>query len=156
MLKKSLLAAVAVVCISSPALADSKPWVFSWWPWHHSHTDFTKPYLTNGVDEHERQWDSKKWNPDVWIQQEKGANNLIQGFYDAGIIEDQKFHDDIPYLYVGPNFYKLGGYDQRRVVQSIDEAYSITNLETDDLFYIYDDYENEIIGIYTKHGVQFH
>ncbi len=156
MLKKALLTTVAVVCISSPALAASKPWVFSWWPGHFTNLDFTQRYLNNGVDAHENQWDHEKWNPDVWIQQKKDGANLMDGFYAAGIIVDQTFKNDIPYLHVGENFYKLGGYDQRRVIQSVDEIYSITNLESDDIFYIYDDRKHKIIGLYTKHGLQFH
>lgn len=158
MFKKVLFVAGAALLISSPALAKPKPWYFSWWLGQQEGIDFENRYknydLSLGSDAHDRQWDSKKWNPDVWIQQEKGGTELITGFYEAGILEDQTIEDDIPYLHVGPNFYNLSGYDQRRIVQSVDEVYDITNIETDDLFFLYDPYTRKVIGAYTKHGLQ--
>ena len=153
-MKNLLLMATAAVMISAPAMAKPKPWIFSWCPGHFSELEHRKEIQPNTKDMHLRQWDSKKWNPDVWIQQAGDGETLMEGFYAAGILEDQTYKDEIPYLHVGENFHKLGGYDQRRVLQSVDEVYGITNIETDDLFYVYDDYNNRVIGMYTKHGLQ--
>ncbi len=154
MIKQTLMATIVVVMISSPAAAAPKPWIFSWWPGHFAEIERRKELQLNHKDLHARQWDSKKWNPDVWIQQEGDGLELINGFYEAGILKDQTYKNTVPYLHVGPNYYKLSGYDQRRILQSIDEVYGITNIETDDLFFIYDDNKRRIIGTYTKHGLQ--
>ncbi len=156
MIKKILFIAGASLLISAPAFAKPKMWLYDWWPGQQSTLDFTQRYLDDGNDIHDRQWDSKKWNPDVWIQQEKGGVDLITGFYEAGILEDQRIYDEIPYLYVGPNFYHLSGYDQRRIAQSVDEVYNITNIETDDMFFLYDPHMRKVIGLYTKYGLQLH
>jgi hypothetical protein len=154
-MKKIVLSLACVVSlVSTPAMASPKPWIFSWWPGHFANLDFTKPYLQNGKDIHSRQWDRKKWNSDVWIQQKKSGEALIHGFYEAAILEDQVVWDDIPYLYVGENFYNLSGYDQERVVQSVDKVYQITNPATDDMFYLYDDVKGKVIGLYTRYGLQ--
>lgn len=155
MTKKFLTLMMATFFVTSPALANPKPWPLSWGWGHFANTDFSQPYMENAQDSHNRQWDHEKWSPDVWIQQSQGGDKLIEGFYRAGILVDQKVKNSIPYLYVGPNFYKLSGYDQRRVIQSVDDVYHITNVETDDLFYVYDDCKDRVIGIYTRNGLQF-
>ncbi|MCB9973977.1 MAG: hypothetical protein H6854_05420 [Rhodospirillales bacterium] len=157
-MNKKFLTLVCAACLTSvlpsPASADPKPWIFSWGFGHFETLDFSQPYLERSKDVHDRQWDREKWSPDVWIQQSESGLDLIDGFYRAGIIMDQTVKGGVPYLHVGPNFYKLGGYDKRRVMRSVDEVYKITSLETDDMFYLYDDCKDRIIGLYTRNGLQ--
>jgi hypothetical protein len=137
----------------SPALAGPK-WLP--WAWGHDHWknhDFAAPNLLDGKTPHNQQWNDEHWDPAVWIAQKGNAIALIEGFYKAGILTDQKMHKGVPYLYVGPQFYNLGGYDKRRVVETVDEVYGVTSEFTDDVFYLYDPYTRETIGMYTKHGL---
>ena len=150
-----LAASLSVMTLfSSNAQADDK-WFYSSWPiGHFKDLDFSKRYLEEAKIPHNRQWDGELWEPAVWIEQKRGGLRLINGFYKAGILEEQTVEDNIPYLHVGPQFYNLSGYDKRRVVETVDEVYEITSADADGMFYLFDNHQSRVVGIYTRHGLQ--
>src|SRR5690606_5141360 len=97
-----VLAFCGVVAV--PAHADPKPWIWSWWPSHWENQNF-QPYLEDVKQPHNSQWDHKNWEPADWAAQKAGGSkDVIQGFYDAGILRGQDTKRDVPVLIVGPNF----------------------------------------------------
>lgn len=79
---------------------------------------------------------------------------LVQGFYRADIIREQNEKDGVPVLIVGPNFYRLSGYDQRRVTHIFDQAFGITHSKHNGVFTLQDWKTHCPVGLYTKHGLQ--
>ncbi len=140
--------------VSTVAHAEPKPWIWSWWPSHWDNMTF-KPYLEEPKEPHNNQWSHKNWEPADWsAQEENGARDVIQGFYTAGILQDQQIKDDVPVLVVGPNFYHLSGYDKRRVVQMVDDYYQVTASKLNGMFTLTDGRTNRPIGVYSANGLQ--
>ncbi len=137
-----------------PASAEPKPWYWSWWPSHWYDLDY-QPYLEDGTHPHNTQWDDKKWEPADWAaQRPNGSDDVIKGFYRAGVLSRQYMDDDMPVLEVGPGFYSLSGYDKRRVTRLIDDHYQITANHENAMFMLYDWRTRKPIGSYTAHGLQ--
>lgn len=154
-MNKVLLSAVfaAGLMMALPAQAEPKPTIWGWWPSHWQNMDF-EPYLENGKDPHNTQWDRKIWKPADWVAQKGSTQDLLKGFYSAEILSDQYVDDDVPVLEVGPNFYHLSGFDKRRVARTVDEVYQITSSKPDGMFMLYDWRTKKAVGIYTAHGLQ--
>lgn len=151
-----ILAFFAMVCgASAPAAADPKPWYWGWWPshWHKERLDF-KPYPEDPTRTHNSQWNKSKWQPAHWIAQRPSEDHLIEGFYRANIISGQYMDEDVPVLEVGPGFYRLGGQDRRRVVETVDQVYGITAAKENGMFMLYDWKTGNAVGSYTVYGLQ--
>jgi hypothetical protein len=150
----SFFLVVTMVCaIGAPARAEPKPWIWGWWPSHWRNLDF-KPYIEDSQQTHNSQWDDSNWEPEHWIGQRKSGRDLIRGFYFADILRDQYVDDDIPVLVVGPGFYMLGGQDKRRVVDTVDYVYQITEAHPNGMFMLRDWRTDKEIGSYTHYGLQ--
>ena len=146
---------------SFPAMAKSKLWMYSWEWGHERWTSYKKfaPFLENGKHPHNAQWKDQNWYAEDWISQTKGSPdrkglNLVDGFYKAGILKDQKIEDDIPVLVVGPQFYHLSGYDKRRVAHTVDVVYGITQEKENGVFILKDWRTKQPVGLYTEYGLQ--
>lgn len=134
--------------------SGSKPIIWTWWPQHWDNLDF-KPYIENPTQSHNSQWNKENWKPADWAAQRGGDGmKVISGFYKAGILNRQFIDDDIPVLEVGPAFYMLGGYDKRRVMETIDSEFQITSGKLNGMFMIRDWSTQKDIGSYTVHGLQ--
>jgi hypothetical protein len=152
--KMALLTAfVAIVSMSSNAYAGPKPWIWSWWPSHWEDQDF-KPYPDNPKHTHYSRFEENDWVPGDWISQRASGDRLIKELYVANILHKQYMDDDMPVLEVGPGFYKLGGRDKRRVLQTVDEVYQITAAKPYGLFMVHDWKTHKPIGAYTQYGLQ--
>lgn len=116
-----------------------------------------KPYLEDAKLPHNSRWADDEWEPQDWIES-RGGNpmNVINGFYDAGIITDQYFDDDIPVLEVGQTFIELGAKDKRRVVAFIDDVFGVTQNTKAGVIVIYLDHKggDVPIGEFNKNGLQ--
>jgi hypothetical protein len=142
---------------ANPAHASPKP---NSWMWredfienHWRHLDFI-PHLENGKHPQNSQWDRvTPWKAEDWIVQRGDSSALIQGFYDTDILVKQTTWHKVPLLVVGPGFYKLGGYDKRRVAQTVDKVYGIT-ASAPDAMYLIEDWDGKPVGAYTKNGLQ--
>lgn len=145
---------ILVVGISASARAEPKFFYWSWPIEHFQNLNYTERYLEGAKVPHNRQWDGQQWTPQIWIEQKKDAVRLIESFYQTEILLDQKIENKVPVLHIGHNFYQLSGYDQRRVVRSVDEVYEITAPESDRLFILHDPARNKDIGLYTRNGLQ--
>lgn len=150
----SFLAIFTLVAVcAGDARAEGKMWIWGWGPSHWRNLDF-EPYLQNGKDPHNSQWNEKDWKPEYWTEQRSSDLQVLRGFYFSNVIKDQYFEDDIPVLAVGPNFYKLSGYDKRRITKMFDDVYGITEGSENGMFLLYDGKTEKPIGAYTKHGLQ--
>ncbi len=161
----NLLILILVLCFSgaTDALADTKKWHNFWSKKHVMHGEIKgyQPYLEKNQHEQVPQWDHKEWYAEDWIAQaENGGDELIQGFYDGDILRDQtsrKFGQDLeiyPILVVGPNFYRLSGYDKRRVTFIVDQVHGITKSKPDGFFMLHDWHTKLPIGVFDKNGLR--
>ena len=141
--------------VSASAQAKSKPNMFMW-PQGHEVWEDTKafqPHLENGKHPHPAQWATEDWYAEDWIAQRKSGMNLVQGYYTSDIIRDQDVDDDTPILVVGPNFYRLSGFDKRRVVTTIDVVYGVTQSQPAAAIVLRDWHTKRPVGIYTQQGL---
>ncbi len=154
---RQLILALGIITLSlafpGEVNAGSKPWVFGWWPGHWKNLDFERPYLYDGKTPHNSQWDHRQWLPGDWTIQRESGLKLIDSWYISGIIRDQYIKQDVPVLEVGSAFYDLGGYDKRRVVQTIDTVYGITGRKKNGIFRIRDGNSGDFIGLYSRRGL---
>lgn len=139
-----------------PLTAQASPKFFSfwWWPSHWENQDFI-PYYDNGTQPHNGQWNGTQWTPADWISMDTGrGEDLVEKWVRVGIIKRRytRFWDNVPAVDVGPNFYHLSGLDKRRVMETLDAVYSVTD-EKPGLFYVSDPGTGQIIGYYTKSGL---
>jgi hypothetical protein len=147
---------LACLALSLPASAEPKAWAFGWWPGHWTWTHYKKfnPYLENGKQAQSQQWDAEDWYVDDWVSQVKNGQTLIDGFFRTDILREQDDEGGTPVLYVGPQFYRLGGLDKRRVVTTLDTVYGITETDKKRIIKLRDWHTKRDIGIYTKDGLQ--
>ncbi len=114
-----------------------------------------RPYLDEAKLPHNSQWAEDDWTPQDWIDMRGGsALNVMDGFYRANIITDQKFDDDVPLLEVGQGFMRLSAQEQQRVLAFIDDTYRVTAGSEAGVIEICLDHEDDIIGIFDKNGLQ--
>ena len=126
--------------------------------WAHSreNTDKFHPYLEDSKHLQIPQWEDKNWYVEDWTSQ-KSANELLQGFYKADILKDQTTgKNNRPILVVGKNFYRLSGYDKRRVVTLVDNVYSITGTQKNGAFLLQDWKTHALIGVFDQDGLRLH
>jgi len=151
-----LFLSLAFVFSTSPSFAQEKAWIFGWWPEHWKWVEYTKfnPYLEMGKDTQNQQWANEDWYVQDWVAQNKDALTLIDGFFRADILREQKEDDGVPVVVVGPQFYRLGGFDKRRVITTVDAVYRITEDGTKPVIILKDWFTKKHIGIFTKDGLQ--
>lgn len=139
----------------SSAQAETKT---SWWGWTKKHDqsrqmNHYQPYLENSRHVQVPQWAHEDWYAEDWTSQKDGMT-LIQGFYAADILRDQTMEKSgMPVLIVGPNFYRLGGYDKRRVVHIVDVVYGITASKNNGSFVLTDWDTKQPIGLFNQNGL---
>ena len=114
-----------------------------------------RPYLDEAKLPHNSQWAEDDWTPQDWVDARGGSPfNVIDGFYRADIITDQKFDKDVPVLEVGQGFLRLSAKEQRRVLAFIDDTYGVTSGSEAGVIEICLDHEGDIIGLFDKDGLQ--
>lgn len=124
--------------------------------WGPPKSDFVRPYLEEAKLPHNSRWADDEWSPQDWIDSRGGnAVNVVNGFYEAGIISDQYIDDDIPVLEVGQGFLELGAQDKRRVVAFIDEVFGVTKYGDPAVIMIYfHDKKETPVGVFNAQGLQ--
>ncbi len=125
--------------------------------WGHPKAMQAQPYLENAKLPHNSRWADDEWTPQDWIDSRGGdAISVINGFYEAGIVSDQYFDDEIPVLEVGQGFIDLGAQDKRRVVAFIDEVFGVTKFAEPGviLLYFHSDEKEVPIGMFNAQGLQ--
>ena len=143
----------AAIILPAAAKAEPKFLGIDWWPSHWENLTF-QPYLDDPKHPHNTQWDSMPWESADWAAQRSGGSDeLIRGFYRAGILSKQYMDDDMPVLRVGPNFYNLSSRDKRRVTKALDDHFQITASHLNGMFLIEDWRTRKPIGTYTAHGL---
>ncbi len=111
------------------------------------------PYLKDGKQPLNAQWYGKEWYAEDWLVQFERDLDLVEGFYKADIFHEQIMDDEIPVLVVGPNFYRLSGYDQRRVTHILDTVYDVTGSNDVKMFKLTDWKSGREIGHYSSLGL---
>jgi hypothetical protein len=142
--------------LPNSAYAKSESWlsgIIEWLPNPASHIDYT-PYLENNKQAHNSQWNSEEWGAEDWIRQRASALDTIQRLYDSHILHDQYIEEGIAVLEVGSSFYRLSGYDKRRITALIDSVYGITENTVLGMYVINDASSGKQIGAYTSDGLQ--
>lgn len=122
--------------------------------------DNFQPYLEDARHLQIPQWENlgshEDWYVEDWTSQEDGMT-LIKGFYAADILRDQTIgHAELPVLVVGPNFYRLSGFDKRRVVTTVDATYGMTEKSENAAFMLTDWNTKMPIGTFDQHGLRLH
>ena len=115
-----------------------------------SSSQFSHPYLRPAEYSHDNHRDGD-WSPEDWVEAEGSATQVIDGFYDAGIIVDQNENNG-PILSVGEPFLRLSPLDQYRVATFIDYAFKMSEKEAGGVYQIY--HKGQAVGLYSKHGLQ--
>ena len=114
------------------------------------------PYLEDARHLQIPQWAHEDWYVEDWTSQTDGMT-LIKGFYAADILRDQTIgHAGLPVLVVGPNFYRLSGFDKRRVVTTLDTVYGMTAKSDNASFMLTDWNTKKPIGMFDHHGLRLH
>jgi len=120
------------------------------------HHEPFRPYVENLRHEQIPQWENENWYVEDWTSQ-RDPMVLMNGFYKANIIMDQtKGHSHLPVLVVGPNFYHLSGLDKRRVMQTVDTVYGITDQKEYGSFLIKDWHTNRYVGAFDQNGLRLY
>lgn len=138
--------------------ADTKGSLWGWSRGHNRDVEMKKynPYLENSRHVQIPQWEHKDWYAEDWLSQRDGME-MVQGFYSADILRDQMVgHAELPVLVVGPNFYRLSGYDKRRVTHIVDIVYGITRDKVNGSFILQDWHTHRPIGICDQNGLRLH
>lgn len=95
----------------------------------------------------------QNWTPNSWMGENANPQDIIDGFYRAGIITAQESDGDIPVIEVGQAFLELSGQDKRRIITFMDAVYGITANNENGVIHIeHEDYRG-IIGVYTQDGL---
>ncbi len=133
----------------------AQPWPFGWWPGHWEWTSYKKfnGYINTAKDTQNQQWGAEDWFVQDWLSQNADQFKLIDGFYKSDVLRKQTDDDGVPVLIVGTNFYHLGGFDQRRVLTTLDAVYGITEGEHP-VIILRDWHTDKEIGLFTKDGLQ--
>lgn len=149
-------AAVLLGVFAAPAMAESNASMLGWWPGHSKWAEYKKsnPYLEKGKETQNQQWAREDWYVQDWVSQYEDEFKLIDGFFKADILRRQTSEGDVPVLIVGPQFYRLGGLDKRRVVTTLDAVYGITDRGTHPVIVLKDWYTERDIGLFDKNGLQ--
>ena len=147
-----LLALIACLALPAPAKAEPKPWIWSWGLTHFDNLDFV-PYTEHVTQPQHAQWRRAPWTMDEWAPTRAAGQAQLDKFFRAGIFSDFDGNGDVPVLTVGKGFYHLSGYDQRRVVDLLDQQYEVTK-SSPGIFMLEDGTTGKTLGVYTRLGLQ--
>lgn len=122
---------------------------------HWRDLDF-QPHLQNAKHPQNSQWSHGEtyqgWTAETWGIQRGGLGPVIETFFRNKIFTDKYTKNDLPAIEVGPNFYRLSGFDKRRVIKTVDKYYQVTARAG--ALYLYDWHSAKPVGVYTRSGLQ--
>jgi hypothetical protein len=149
----ALILAVSALALSAPAFAADG---FGWWPGHWEWARYKNfnPYLEEGKKTQNTQWDEQDWYVQDWISQHGDGFKLIDGWFRTDILHEQDEEGGVPVVIVGPQFYRLSGFDKRRVMTTLDAVYGVTDNNAHPVILLKDWRTNRQIGVFTKDGLQ--
>lgn len=150
----SALLLLSFLPLSAFASDDADMNVQKYWKNVVQEEKFMRPYLQDGKHPLNAQWYGKEWYAEDWLVQYERDLDLIDGFYKADILREQVVDkDETPVLVVGPNFYRLSGYDQRRITHVVDVVYNVTAGSAAQVFKLRDWKSGRDIGHYSSTGL---
>jgi hypothetical protein len=140
-----LLILMTFISISVEAFAHSR-----------ENTDKFHPYLEDSRHLQIPQWQTKNWYLEDWTSQ-KSADAILRDLYRADIFKDQTVdRKKRPILVVGKNFYRLSGFDKRRVTTLLNNAYDVTGSNPEGAFFLKDWKTGQFIGVFDEYGLRLH
>lgn len=115
------------------------------------------PYLEDVRALQIPQWEHENWYVEDWTSQ-KPADQIIRDLYKADVFKDQiEDKKGKKTLVVGPNFYRLSGFDKRRVVTLLDRSYQNTGTLGQNSFFLTDWRTKQYIGTFDREeGLRLH
>lgn len=151
-----ILLMVFLTALAGMAQAEPKVQPFGWWPGHWTWTNYKNfnSYFEEGKKTQNTQWKEQDWYVQDWISQNKDGFTLINEWFRVGILNKLDEDDEVPVLIVGPQFYRLGGFDKRRVVTTLDAVYGVTDRGAHPVILVHDWKTRRQIGVFTKDGLQ--
>lgn len=158
LLKTLILMSFFCVFAAGTIQAAPKKSFWSWGKKHHYDVSANKynPYLENSRHLQIPQWTHESWYAEDWTAQ-RDPMTLIRGFYTADILRDQiTDKNGLPVLVVGPNFYRLSGYDKRRVAHVVDVTYGVSAESAHGVFTLQDWRTHHPIGVFDENGLRLH
>ncbi|MCD8497398.1 MAG: hypothetical protein LRZ85_04540 [Alphaproteobacteria bacterium] len=156
-MKHLVLTLLALTILPLPAHAESKYFFNMFWPARHFKDQDFRPYMQDPMLHQNRQWDSDGWSPQNWVHPGKSAEDVIDGFFRTGLLEEQDVNcDGIPTLKVGEPFLHLSYREQNRIAAFMDYAYGITSANSGGAYYLTYRRRADVIGVYTPSGLQMH
>lgn len=155
--KQLICMGILGLAASSPAMAGSyEATPFHWKDERPTWQEYKKyhPYLENGKETQNQQWGEEDWYVQDWVAQSPNDMALVDGFFRSDILREQNIEAGVPVLVVGSNFYRLGGFDKRRVITTVDAVYGITQKGQNPTILLRDWKTKNQIGVFTKDGLQ--
>jgi hypothetical protein len=149
---------LALCAFPISAQASSKYFFNLFWPNPEQKTgaDF-RPYSQDPMLQQNRQWDDEGWTPQNWVNGGQSPQDVIDGFFRAGLIEEQDMNcAGVPTLKVGEPFFHLSYREQNRIASFIDYAYGVTSQSTGGTYYLTYRHRSDVVGVYTPAGLQMH
>lgn len=118
-----------------------------------------KPYLMDAQQEQTAQYRRESWQVADWAANQQAGAEQIDAFFRSGVLMeyDKGGWGADQTLVVGPEFYHLSGYDQRRVLDLFNHLYNVTTPDKkkkETVLSLKDWHTGRIIGIYTRSGLQ--
>lgn len=116
--------------------------------------EFSRPNLEDGKIPHNVRWADDDWTPQDWIDEEHTAQDVMSGFYQAGIITDQDVEGPGQVrVEVGQGFMRLSSLEKRRVIRFVDEVEGYTKQAPNGIILLYHKASGDSIGSYNAEGL---
>lgn len=117
--------------------------------------DYERRYMFDGYQPHNYLYNNDEWSAQEWLKQ-RSPQQLLDGFYQAGILTDQYEEDGIPAIEVGRTFMTLSSYDKVKVIKTLDAIYGVTEHHpAGTILVFYEEDDRDPVAVYSGNGVQF-
>lgn len=115
---------------------------------------FVRPNLEDGKTPHNVRWADDDWKPEDWVDEEHTAQDVMSGFYRAGIITDQDVRGPGNVsVEVGQGFMRLSNLEKRRVIRFVDWVGGYTSGAPNGVIVLYHKASGDSIGSYNAEGL---
>lgn len=120
--------------------------------WDVPNSDVVRPYLYDYQDPHNSQWADDHWKPSDWTERQgRNAFDVVNGFYEAGIVTDQYTDGDgAAVLEVGQVFLQISDLERHRIVAFFDHVFQVTSSTVGGVIRIVFYENDEKVGLFTK------
>lgn len=148
--------AVVFLPLDARAGTNSSKYFFNFfWPGNHWEAQDFQPYFQDPVMQQNTSFRNDDWKPQHWVNGSGGAKAVIDQFFKSGLlVEQDETCEGVAELEVGEAFLHLSAQEKTRIAQFVDYAYNITSDQG--VYYLTYRDEDNVIGVYTRNGLQLH